>query len=377
MKSGARLRFGLSALLVLGGASCSGAPSSSGPGTPDAAGLPGGNDASAPGPPPDAGVISQDASHGGLDSGLAGDTSSGPVDASTLDASDTSGPTSRQLDIPPRNQWTNANGYCGEISIQSIALYYGTWVSEDVVRTVAGGELLIGVNGPAALTALHFAFTQWDTSAPQPQFHSFLVWMKTNLALGVPSFFGAYLTDGNNDPDYDHIMPATGIQFTAASAYDPTDVLTYNDNFGDRITRAAGALSATRASCSYSSTQGGCIPQDVDYGIAVTGIVDPQHVTLPVSLSVPSNSEPNVSTGAAPVQITGTVTVSGLQPGTSYALLRYDDVTQVPTSGSAASFLASRFTYRTDFTAAAATWSLVDPNTFTSGGTTVYRCVPR
>jgi hypothetical protein len=297
-------------------------------------------------------------------------------DGSSADAYDAGGPSPRQLDIPPRVQWNNADGYCGETSIQSIALYYGTWVSQQLARTLAGGtEVLIGTNSPQVLTALSFTFAEWDNSVAQPQFQGFMVWLKTNLALGHPAYFGAYLTDGNDDPDYDHIMPATGIAYTDLTTYDPGDVLTYNDNFGDQIVRPASTLSATRASCAYSSTQGGCIPQNVDYGIAVTGIVDPDHVTFPVSLAVGSPSEPNVSTGASPVQMTGTVSVSGLTPSGKYSLLRYDDYTMVPAAASSADYASSAYTYRTDFTATGTTWTLDDPDSFISDGSSTYRCV--
>jgi hypothetical protein len=356
--------LGLVALAACGSTATSGGGRDTGGGTPDA-GSASSADSGAPPPPNDSGSSSSP------DSGVAPDAS--PLDA----APEVSGPTSVQLPIPPRTQWNNANGYCGETSIQSIALYYGTWVSEDLVRTLAGGELLIGVNGPQALTALHFDFTQWNNAQAQPQFQSFMLWMKTYLLQGTPSFFGAYLTDGNNDPDYDHIMPVTGVVTANPAAYDPTDVFTWNDNFGDQIMRAASAIVATRASCSYSSVQGGCIPQNVDYGIAVTGIVDPQHVTLPVSLTVAQSSEPNVSQGDPPVQMAGNVTVSGLATGSNYALLRYDDYTQVPTNATAAQYLASSPTYRVDFTAGAAQWTYPDPNTFTSGASTTYRCVAR
>jgi hypothetical protein len=122
---------------------------------------------------------------------------------------------------------------------------------------------------------------------------------------------------------------------------------------------------------------GGCVPRDVDYGVAVSGVTDAQHVTLPITMTVPGTSEPNVSQGATASQMTATVTVSGLTTGLAYALLRYDDYRNVPTNTSAAGFLASQFTHRTDFTATGATWTFVDPVTFISSGTTYYRAVPR
>jgi hypothetical protein len=299
-------------------------------------------------------------------------------DAGADAASDTgTSPQSVQLGIPPREQWMNGDGYCGETSIQSIGLYYGVWISQQLLRNAAGGELLLGVNETRALDAFHFTYVTWNNAAAQPQFQSFALWLKSNLAKGIPCIFAAYVTDGNDDPDYDHIMPATGIQFSSLAAYDPKDVLTLNDNFGDQLARPMSTLSATRASCAHASTEGGCVPQNVDFGTAVTGILDAQHVTLPVRASVSSKSEPNVSQGAKPVQMSATVAVSGLTAGAAYALLRYDDATKVPTNASAAGFLSSAYTFRVDFVATGPTWSHTDANTFSSSGATYYRCVPR
>jgi hypothetical protein len=364
----------LLACLSLSTSACGGS-SATIPAAADAAtSLPGAPDGTAPSSAADAATVPPaPPADAGLSEGGPADPAEAAADAQTAPAPV---PSPRQLPIPARVQWQNSNGYCGETSIQSIALYYGTWASQQLVRTLAGGtQVLVGTNSPQVLTALQLTFTQWDNSVAAPQFQGFLVWLKGNLALGYPAYFGAYLTDGNNDPDYDHIMPATGIAYTTLPTYDAADVLTYNDNFGDQIMRPASALSATRASCAYSSTQGGCIPQDVDYGIAVTGVVDPQHVTFPVGLSVPSPSEPNVSTGASPASLTGTVTVSGLAAGGKYSLLRYDDYTKVPAAASAAGYASSSYTHRTDFTATGPTWTLVDPATFSSDGSATYRCV--
>jgi hypothetical protein len=319
----------------------------------------------------------------GASTGSTGDASTPPpaLDGGTDapsdpgDSSPAAGPGSRQLPIPPRNQWPDGDGYCGEMSIQSIALYYGAWISEEVARTVAGGELLLGSNATKALAALHVDHVDWDSSAPKPQFQSFVSWMKGYVASGVPCIYAIYLTDGNDDPDYDHIVPAVGVTYGDLSTYAASDTLTSNDNFDDQLTRAFGTLSGTRASCAYSSTQGGCIPQDVDYGVAFLGFLDAQHVTLPVSIKVPGDSEPNTSLGASPSALTATVSVSGLQSGAHYSLLRYDDYTKVPEDASAAGFLASSYTSRVDFTATGATWDYADPKTFPSNGAVYYRCV--
>jgi hypothetical protein len=320
-------------------------------------------------------VIGEAAVTTGGDSGGNGTGSSGGS-GSGSDSEPSSG-TSPQLDIPARQQWENDGGYCGETSIQAIGLYYGAWISQKVVRTVAGGELLIGVNEETALGALHLAHTTWNTAAPRPQFESFIAWTKSHLEQRVPVVYAIYLTDGIDDPDYDHIVPATGISAASASGYTATDTLISSDNFGHRIERSVGGLAGTRSSCTSSSTQGGCVPRDVDYGVAITGITDARGATLPLRIKVPVDHEPNVSLGEAAIPLTASINVSALQPGHNYALLRYDDYTKVPTDATAAAFLASSYTHRVDFTADGPQWTYADPVSFPSSGATYYRCVPR
>jgi len=271
--------------------------------------------------------------------------------------------TSMQLPIPPRQQWTNANGYCGETSIQSIALYDGAWISQKIVRQLAGGELLLGVNEEVALNALHLAHVTWDSSAAQPQASAFLAWIETELLHGAPVVYGVYLTDAANDPDYDHIVPAVGVT---------PDQLTSNDNYDDQITVPLATLAATRSGCMRSTVQGGCVPRDVDYGVAITGVMDAQHASLPVSMTVTVDPEPNVSTGAHAIAMTGTITASGLVAGHSYALLRFDGYAQLPADPTPAQLLAAA-SKRTDFTATAASWTGSD--TFQSDSATYFRCV--
>ncbi len=299
------------------------------------------------------------------------------VDASTHDAqADAATEGTTMLDIPPREQWPNDGGYCGETSLQSIALLYGAWISQDVVRKVAGGEMLLGVNDAKALDALHFTYVLWNSESSAPQFQGFAAWLKGNLARQTPAIFSVYLTDGTNDPDYDHIMVATGATYRNADVYSASDTIFFNNNFGSALSRELGAFSATRASCSKDSLVGGCIPESVDYGVAVTGIVDPSKATRPVSISVAKNSEPNVSKGAAAESMMATGKAAGLTAGTAYALLRYDGYKKVP-AGNASEILAAPNTSRVDFTATASEWTFSDPTPFDSDSAVYYRCVPR
>ncbi|CAF1562190.1 unnamed protein product, partial [Rotaria sp. Silwood1] len=93
------------------------------------------------------------------------------------------------LDIPPRFQWDHANGFCGEMSLQCIGLYYGAWISQNLVRSLNRGEYLLqpqsakDIRDPLrTLTLLHFTYEEWDwRNAPQPQFDQFCRWMKRSL----------------------------------------------------------------------------------------------------------------------------------------------------------------------------------------------------
>lgn len=53
-----------------------------------------------------------------------------------------------ELDIDYREQWTHAGGYCGENSIQTIALRFGIYASQELIRKFADNrELLVGPPG--------------------------------------------------------------------------------------------------------------------------------------------------------------------------------------------------------------------------------------
>lgn len=208
--------------------------------------------------------------------------------------------------------------------------------------------------------------------------------MKANLLQSHPVIVGEYITDGNNDPDYDHIVPIVGV--TSPTSTDPSFNV-YNLYSLSRLSMKLSQYGATRKSCSRDLLAGGCIPMTTDYGTAVTGIMDADHATLPVTLSVDRTTEPNYSpvdpndpdeyrtAPQKPVMLNGVVKVSQLVPGQTYRLLRYDNVANVPTSGSASAFLTSKYTSYVDFTATGTTWSHSD--TFMSNGTIFYRCVKR
>jgi hypothetical protein len=303
------------------------------------------------------------------------------ADAATSDVVVPRGPIAVKLDLPARIEWNSGVGFCGEASIQTIALYYGAWLSQAKIRTIAGAPIVFGTGSESVLTTLHFHFETWDfLGATNPQFQDFMVWTKSYLVRGIPTIFATYVADHDHvDPDYDHLMPAIGVKAAAADSvsFDPNDTLVFNNNVTDTaaVERKFGTLAGI-VGCKITSDTGGCIPTDVDYGVAVTGIIDDGGATVPVRVSVTKGFEPDVTSGKSPVQMTASVTASGLKIGTKYSLLRYNDYTKVPTTGAPAAFLGSSFDAKIDFTASGDHWKYDDPQSFSSDGAVFYRCVP-
>ncbi len=117
------------------------------------------------------------------------------------------------------------------------------------------------------------------------------------------------------------------------------------------------------------------MPVKTNYLVAVTGIKDAGGASLPVRLAVSSASEPNVSKGKKSGWLKGTATASGLTVGKSYALLRFNSIASVPTSGGAAEFLAAPWGSSVNFTATADTYVYKDKVKIATNGVAYYRCV--
>jgi hypothetical protein len=276
---------------------------------------------------------------------------------------------STMLPIAPRIQWPNSNGYCGENSIQACGLYYGNYISEGLCRTVAGSELLIYVNDTIALDAFSFTYKEWNPNAATPQYSAYLNWVKQYLYKKQPVIIAVYVS-GMSDPDYDHIIPAIGFKATNVNTFAATDSLTYNSNFDTvPFTRVFSTLYATRANANNSAPFPYYIPKTVNYGVAVTGNKDPNHLTKPVHIDLDSNDEPNISLGAAPCVLKASITIDSLTPGQSYALLRYNNYQNVPSL----SFNPAGANTVVYFTAATTTKMVAD--TFMSNAGVFYRCI--
>ena len=279
-----------------------------------------------------------------------------------------------QLEIPPRLQWDDNSGYCGEVSIQSIALFYGTYISQYRVRAIIDPtqqqDTLVPYNSGPIFDALRLNYAAWNSNSATPQYQPFLVWAKGHLAQKHPVIFNVF-SKGLNDPDYDHIITATGYTSPDTTIYHDTDTLIFNDNYAATpYSRTFGSLPDTRSMKGNGATYPYCIPRDFDYGCAVTGIKDDSGTALPVHVAVDKWNEPNLARSAAPVRMNAVVTIRSLTAGSAYVLLRYHSYQAVPTNN----YLASSYNNATYFPATGATRAIND--TFMSDATVIYRCIP-
>ena len=153
-------------------------------------------------------------------------------------------------------------------------LYYGAWISQDLIRRLNSGEYLlqpIDANDRRdplqTLNRLHFRYNEWNwKNAPQPQFRDFCVWMKKSLIRQHPVFFGIFLPDMDYD-DYDHIVPAVGVRYSNPDEYDPADVVISYDMYEEEAIEKClneTDFGATRQTIDYKDdADDGCLPLDV------------------------------------------------------------------------------------------------------------------
>lgn len=295
-------------------------------------------------------------------------------------------------DIPARLQWNANFGYCGETSFISAGLYYGQWASQYDVRAIASdgipqnrqrSQLLLGGNAERAARVMHLEMVKWSGVSASPL--SFLGWVAQNVARHRPVIVGVYTNEYRfygktnpqaGDPSYDHIVPVV-----AAG----NDRVTFSDNglWGPPrpylFTYPYSTFARTRSQANARTAPQYSLPAGVrDYGIAIVGVADPAHETLPVRVATSVNYEKpkmrnhsTVRPKAMPLVLT--VTVWGLSPGTDYTLYRYDRFSDVPDTG-----------FNANAARASKHWSirLTSGSTFTvrerimSDRVAVYRAVP-
>ena len=282
------------------------------------------------------------------------------------------------LRMPARQQWQDNHGYCGEAAVQQCALHYGAYISQKLCRAIFDPtqqqDLCIdesGMNLRLVFNALHLTYELWRSDlAPSPQYADYLVWIKQHLARRHPVIFTVFMV-GENDPNYDHIMTAVGFTSRDLQQFHTDDALIFNDGFAPRASHASfGTLHDSRAMQRDDTDIPYAVPEDIDYGAAVTGIDDATHAALPVHLTLNRWDEPNLLQGDSPAPLIATVTVSGLRTGRHYVLYRYENAREVPSSHYATSPADQRIPF------IAAGPSRVFTDCFMSDSKVIYRCLP-
>jgi hypothetical protein len=214
----------------------------------------------------------------------------------------------------------------------------------------------------------------WNSGQATPQYQSYLVWVKSQLQQKHPvvmDLFAQNVSDLIDTNNYDHIVPVTGFISPDTNRYHAVDTLVFNDNYSSKpVIRAFATLDDIRDMKGNGRVFKFCLPREIDYGCAVTGIKDASGAALPVSLKVNQWNEPNISRGLAAVPLTATIQVNSLTAGTAYVLLRYNDYHNVPTND----YLTSAFDSAARFVATNSTQTMSDH--FQSDAMVIYRCVP-
>lgn len=286
--------------------------------------------------------------------------------------------------IPPRFQWNNNGGYCGETSFIASGLYYGQYLSQYDVRSIAspgmkqnekagsvyGAQLLLGVNDRSTADSLRLKYEEWPRTNLKDT-TEFMQWVKNHVLQGHPVIMGVFnnfnlLGEGTSptdgDAQYDHIVPVLGFGTKSPHQYNEHDIIVLSDNGlytpgnsipfyhqfrmkpDNTIVVAKPFLDHRRA----ANNPGGNVYSVLDlkashttslrnYAIAITGVKDQDNETVPVRVTTDLNYEiPAIAcdskTRPTAIGLNLSVRVSNLQPNTEYNLYEYDDETKVPIS---------------------------------------------
>jgi len=290
----------------------------------------------------------------------------------------------------PGYQWNDAGGYCGSFATQRAAMAKGAWISQQQVRdhTKPGGghdNEILDTNIEQAWMNLKLKFEGFDFHhEPVPQIDSVRTFLKKQLAAGhvvvmmIQKSGHSFPIYGLPEPSgfYDHIVPFTGIlsdrSLSDSQFYDDDYIVHYTDHSVYPYYRSMKSLIGVYdgySSCPSTSgdSQYVCLNPKYGFGWAMQGFAD-EREGLPVSLTVePWQSEPDTREQESPTQLTGTLHIEGLTAGEQYAVYRWDSVE--------AAFDYSNPASVHRFTASGSSERYTDSKTFTSSGTTYYRCV--
>jgi len=251
--------------------------------------------------------------------------------------------------LPIRRQWDSNWGYCGETSLIAAGMSLGQYASQFTVRQLASpgleqteqeSQLLLGVNDQNAATRMHLAASVYSpSSAPQgtQRKNRFIAWISDRLQAGSRVILGVYIR-GEHDTEYDHILPALDVQTSSSGSNrndQSSDRLVFTDNYGQVLNATFRKLLRTRRMANSTTAPPYSIPRGTrNYGLAISGVADPDQVTIPVRLEANRDNEPDLAEAAQqppepePLKLQATVLIPDQEQ--SYNVYRYDDFSKVP-----------------------------------------------
>ena len=222
-----------------------------------------------------------------------------------------------RLDLPARYMWgwqPHKSGFCGSMTVQTINLYYGNWISQGLVRASNGNnELNTFEDIEHAMTVLKMEFKSWDYHNMQtPQHEAFWKWVKSHFKNGIPILGTVYDKGHGHYTNFDHIIPYVGYYSENGLEYSENDKIYYNDLYYT-FTREATLKDFIRTpeDCHTEKTtyHDWCMQKDVNYGSAVYGFKGIEE-TVRTKLNVGRIDEPDWSNedkvNEKPVLLTGT-----------------------------------------------------------------------
>ncbi|KAF0693534.1 Aste57867_15515 [Aphanomyces stellatus] len=334
------------------------------------------------------------------------------------------------LDIPWREQPFDPTdlGYCGETALSMAGQYFGMWIAPEVVRTMSDVDQLTvvlpqddshGKKLVRQMQDLRLTYSLWDyTRYAEPQVQPYLLWVKRALTQFQPVLVVSYVCDTDSpNADYDHIMPAVGIASARLSdmatyrgddrlsihsmllglEYAPPTTTCVASNASAVVTRSfdlwqgnlttesqthgqqrpgnrdsTGRRDATRMAFST----GGSIPISRDFGMAVTGIADPNRVAFPTRLvldpAVPTDDDDD----DVIIHATLKLWVNLATHGRSYSIVRYNDPSDCPAAATKADdYLRATFEHACTITASADAMAYADPTPLNYDDIYIYRVV--
>jgi len=294
--------------------------------------------------------------------------------------------------VPARNQWWHHGAFCGEMSVQSIAMSYGVYLSQKKIRMYASqnqnpiyffnpgeGYELSDENMMPTLMKLGFEAEAWDSyNQPTPQIYTYLRWIKHHLVRGHPVVWASRYFEPKF---YDHMEPVWGIQskhpLSDPTVY-PDDVFAYNfgvglkrlyrrvDSLFDKNDVPTGFDKNKGNNCTMTTME--CLFYDQNWGYAIKGLMDPKKKSIPTSVDVSDNGFEPTPPFVIPTR--ARVTVHGpLNIGSRYRIFRWDDVFAFPHDSN---YENSAYSYVHEFVAKDDTYHYSDPNEFPSDSTVYY-----